>query len=57
MFMLFEDIHQKNVQVFLMWVSHYFHFRAVYCSITSHDSIFISLQEHCNRNYWSNDRL
>jgi len=55
--MLFEDIHQKNVQVFLMWVSHYFHFRAVYCSITSHDSIFISLQEHCNRNYWSNDRL
>jgi len=47
---MFEDLHQQNEQVFLICVSHCFHFRAVYCCIIGYDCIFISLQEHCSGN-------
>jgi len=47
--LLFKDLQQQNEQVFLIWGTHCFHFRAVYCWIIGHDVIFISLQEHCNR--------
>jgi len=48
--LLFKDLHQQNEPVFLIWVSHCFHFRAVYGCIIAHDGILISLQEHCSAN-------
>jgi len=47
---LFEDLHQQNKQVFLIWVSNRFLFRSVYCCNNGHDGIFISLQERRRRN-------